>query len=182
LYILHIGIGIDSLMIRDTERTAKRRFGRAAYIWTAFTRLIGYQPRRFTIIVDGQRTRPHAAQVLIANGGVLGVQPFRWGPHIRPDDGRIDVCIVSARTLFDYLWVGWHLLIGRQQRHPNIRYLSAERSIVVSADRPLPVQADGEIIGETPVRVQVVPAAVRVIVPAAKVGSPRRAEADLVSV
>src|SRR5215510_13353887 len=79
-FVLQIGIGIDALMIRDTERQHKRRFGRAAYLWTAFTRLIGYQPLRFTISVDGKRSRPHASQVLIANGGVLGVPPFRWGP------------------------------------------------------------------------------------------------------
>jgi len=56
-FVLQIGIGIDSLMIRDTDRQAKRRFGRAAYLWTAFTRLIGNQPERFTIVVDGQRSR-----------------------------------------------------------------------------------------------------------------------------
>jgi YegS/Rv2252/BmrU family lipid kinase len=182
-FVLQIGIGIDSLMIRDTDRQAKRRFGRAAYLWTAFTRLIGNQPERFTIVVDGQRSRPRASQVLIANGGVLGVPPLRWGPHIRPDDGRIDVCIISARTALDYLGLAWHTLTGQQRRDRNVRYLAAERSIVVSADHPLPVQADGEIIGETPLQVQVVPDALRVIVPAPQqehVQTP--AEAEPVSV
>jgi diacylglycerol kinase (ATP) len=164
-FVLQIGIGIDSLMIRDTERAAKRRFGRAAYLWTAFSRLLGYQPRRFTIVADGRRLRPRAAQVLIANGGVLGIPPFRWGPNIRPDDGRIDLCIVSARTLMDYLRLAWHTLLGQHHLDRNVRYLSAARSIVISADRELPVQADGEIIGQTPVQVHVVPDAVSVIVP-----------------
>jgi YegS/Rv2252/BmrU family lipid kinase len=165
VFFLQIGVGIDSLMIRDTDRAAKRRFGRAAYLWTALKWLIGYQPRRFTIVADGRRLRPRAAQVLIASGGVLGMAPFRWGPHIRPDDGRIDVCVLSARSLGDYLRVGWQVLIGHRRRSPNIRYYSAERSVVVDADRPLPVQGDGEILGETPIRVQVVADAVAVVVP-----------------
>ena len=169
-FMLQIGIGIDSLMIRDTEREHKRRFGRAAYLWTAFTRLIGYQPLRFTIVADGVRTRPRALQVLIANGGVLGMAPFRWGPDIRPDDGQIDVCIVNARTAVDYIGLVWHMLRSQQKRDRNVRYLSAKRSVVVNADLALPVQADGEIIGETPVQVRVVPSAVRVIVPAQQVG------------
>jgi YegS/Rv2252/BmrU family lipid kinase len=173
-FMLHIGIGIDSLMIRDTERAAKRRFGRAAYLWTAARWLIGYQPQRFTIAVDGQRSRPRAAQVLIANGGVLGMPPLRWGPHIRPDDGQVDLCVISARTLFDYLRVGWHVLRGQHGRDPNIRYLSATSSIAIDADRSLPVQADGEIIGQTPVQVHVVPDAVRVIVPCASLGPTQR--------
>jgi YegS/Rv2252/BmrU family lipid kinase len=163
-FFLHIGVGIDSLMIRDTDRAAKRRFGRLAYLWIALRWLIGYQPRRFTIVVDGRRLRPRAAQVLIANGGLLGVPPFRWGPDIRPDDGRIDVCVLSARSLGDYLRVAWQVLIGHRRRSPNIRYYSAERSIVVDADHPLPIQGDGEILGETPARVQVIPDAVAIVV------------------
>ena len=100
------------------------------------------------------------------------MRPLRWGPHIRPDDGRIDVCVISARTVIDYLRVLWNLLRGQPKRNRNVRYLSATRSILISADRPLPVQADGEIIGETPVQVQVVPHAVRVIVPAARLTRP----------
>jgi diacylglycerol kinase family enzyme len=165
-FVLQIGIGIDSLMIRDTDRQSKRRFGRAAYMWTAFTRLFGYQPTRFTILADGKRMRPRASQVLIANGGVLGIPPFRWGPNIRPDDGKIDVCIVSARTALDYLGLIWHTILGQQRRDRNVRYLTAERSIVISADQPLPIQADGEIIGDTPIQIEVIPDALKVIVPA----------------
>ncbi len=164
-FVLQIGVGLDALMIRDTERAAKRRFGRAAYLWTAATQLVGFQPQRFTIMADDQRIRPRASQVLIANGGVLGVPPLTWGPHIRPNDGKIDVCVVSARTLLDYLGLIWHTLLGQQRRDRNVRYLAAERLIVVSADKPLPVQADGEIIGETPLRIEVVPRALRVIAP-----------------
>ena len=164
-FVLQIGVGLDALMIRDTERSAKRRFGRAAYLWTAATQLVGFQPQRFTIMADDVRIRPRASQVLIANGGVLGVPPLTWGPHIQPNDGKIDVCVVSARTLLDYLGLIWHTLLGQQRRDRNVRYLAATRLIVVSADQPLPVQADGEIIGETPLRIEVVPRALRVIAP-----------------
>lgn len=172
LFVLHIGVGIDSLMIRDTERAAKRRFGRLAYVWTAVKWLIGYQPRRFTIVADGQRSRPRASQVLIANGGMLGMPLFRWGPDIHPDDGRIDVCIVNAQRAFDYLRVGWSLLRHQRRRNPRVRYLVAQQRIIIDSDHPLPVQGDGEIIGETPVQISVVPGAVRVIVPASH-ASPR---------
>ncbi len=165
LYILHIGIGIESLMIRDTKRQSKRRFGRLAYMWTAVKWMIGYQPRRFTIAVDGQRLRPRSAQVLLANGGTLGMKPFRWGPDIFPDDRHIDVCIVNARTILDYVRAAWEVLVTRHGNRQKVRYLQAEKSISVSADTPLPVQGDGEIIGETPVHVQVIPSAIQVIVP-----------------
>jgi YegS/Rv2252/BmrU family lipid kinase len=164
-YFTQVGVGIDALMIRDTKREDKRRFGRIAYIWTAMTRLLGFQPRRFLIRADGRQERRRASQIVIANSGVLGQPPFRWGPDIEPDDGRLDVCIVRAQTLLDYLALAWHVVRGQHRRSSNVRYLNARREIVIETRRPLPVQADGEIIGETPVQVQLVPAAVRVIVP-----------------
>ena len=164
-YFTQVGVGIDALMIRDTKREDKRRFGRIAYLWTALTRLVGFQPRRFRIKADGRQVRPRASQVVIANSGILGQPPFRWGPDIKPDDGRLDVCIVRARTLLNYLSLGWLVLRGQHKQSSRVRYLGARRQVVIETGRPLPVQADGEIIGETPVQVQVVAAAVRVIVP-----------------
>jgi diacylglycerol kinase family enzyme len=67
--------------------------------------------------------------------------------------------------------LAWHVLLGQHRRSPNVRYLAAERAVIVRTRRPLPVQADGEIIGETPVQVKVVPHAVRVIVPVVTEGS-----------
>lgn len=164
-FILHVGIGVESLMIRDTPRAAKRRFGRLAYLWTAAKWLVGYQPRRFTIVIDEQRKRPRAAQVLVANGGTLGMAPFRWGPDIDPDDGYIDICVVNARTIFDYMHLIWSVLRGKQRQNHKVRYFKAQKSIIISSDVTLPIQGDGEIIGETPMKMEVVPQAMHVVVP-----------------
>jgi diacylglycerol kinase (ATP) len=159
-----VGIGIDALMIRDTRREAKRRFGVLAYTWAAFTRLIGFQPRRFRIVVDGKSSRHHASEVALANCGTMGKKPLRWGPGIRPNDGRIDVCIIRARNLFDYLVLAWHMALGRPRPGRRVSYLVAERAVAVSADIPLVVQADGEVIGQTPIKARVVPGATPVVV------------------
>lgn len=166
-YFTQVGIGVDALMIRDTSTESKKRFGSLAYLWTAAKRLVGFQPRRFSISADGQTLRPRALQVLLANSGALGTSGLRWGPDVRVDDGRIDVCIVRTVTALDHLRVGWSLLRGRQKQDPNLTYLTAERVVAVHADRALPVQADGEVVGETPLEVRVVPRALTVIVPEA---------------
>ena len=163
-YLFQVGIGIDSLMIRDTQRLQKQRFGRLAYLWTACTRLLGFQPRRFLIETDGKRRKRRASQVVVANGGVFGMPPYVWGPNIRLDDQRLDVCVVHARTLFDYLGLFWDLFLGRTHANRNMRYYHAEHSILIATRKHLPVQADGELIGHTPIRVVLVPQAVTLIV------------------
>jgi YegS/Rv2252/BmrU family lipid kinase len=165
--VLQIEVGIGSLMIRDTPQQAKSRFGQLAYLWVACGALIGNQPERFMLTVDGERHRVSAADVLLANGGTLGMAPFRWGPGILPDDGVIDLCVVSGRTLKDYLGIFWHTLTGQQRSNRKLTYFQARDTITVNAKHRLPIQADGEIIGQTPLQVRVVPEALRVVVPSA---------------
>lgn len=165
-FFTHVGVGVDALMIRDTSKEQKKRFGRLAYMWTAINRLVGFEPRRFSIRLGGQPSkRAHACEVLVANCRTLGQKPFSWGPHIRLDDGKADVCIVKAKTLLEYLKVTLAMLTGRHRESPIVSYLEATSTVEIASSRPLPVQADGEIIGETPITVEVVPGAVRIITP-----------------
>jgi YegS/Rv2252/BmrU family lipid kinase len=164
-YLTQVGVGVDALMIRDTPTSQKKRFGKLAYLWSALKHLLGFQPRRFVIEVDGKPVQTRASEVIVANVGTLGQPPFRWGPDIRPDDGTLDVCVSKARTLLHYLALFWHVVTGRHKADPNVRYDKARRSVAIAAEHPLPVQADGEVIGETPVRIDVAPGAVHVIVP-----------------
>jgi YegS/Rv2252/BmrU family lipid kinase len=164
-YFTQIGIGIDALMVRDTSVAHKHWWGNLAYIWAAVSRLAGFQSRRLSISTDGRGLRPKALQVVIANCGTLGASAFRWGPDICLEDGRIDVCILKTRTLLDHLSVGWNVLRDRHRQERRIQFLTAERAVAVHADPPLPVQGDGEPIGETPIEVRVASAALRVITP-----------------
>ena len=172
-YFTQIGVGIDALMIRDTLREHKRRFGRIAYLWTAATRLLGFQPRRFALVTDGRQRRARASQIVVANSGVLGQPPFRWGPDIRPDDGRLDVCIVRARNLLDYLKLSWHVLAGQHRQSPNVRYFAAEseRHASPPAARS-PSRGTARSSVRRPVDIAVVPRAVAVIVPIAAAHGP----------
>ncbi|PDW01842.1 YegS/Rv2252/BmrU family lipid kinase [Candidatus Viridilinea mediisalina] len=162
--LLHISVGITSLMQRDTSRDLKRRFGRLAYIAVGTRWLFGFQPRRFMLVVDGQRRRLRASQILVANGGAMGQPPLSWGPRIEPDDGILDICIINARTFRDYLGVGWAVLVGKQRRDQRMRYLKARETISINTKPPLPVQLDGELVGKTPVQISLLPAAVRCVV------------------
>ena len=175
-YFTQVGVGIDALMIRDTDTATKKRFGRAAYIWTAITNLIGFEPRRFTLTIDGKVVKRRATQVVVANVGSMGDPRFRWGPQIRVDDGTLDICVVSAKTMFDYAKVVWHVVRRQHHLSPNIRYYHATKSVEIALGKPLPVQADGEVIGDTPVRIDLISGAIRVAVPVGATAAVEEAE------
>lgn len=165
--VLHIGIGLNSITMRDTRREDKRRFGRFAYLYTTMRRLLGFQPRRFSLSIDGKKYRYQAAQIQVANGGALGGSAFKWWPDICPDDGQVDVFVVNARHLVDYLMVAWHIATGQQKRSRRMRHFAAKEKIIIHADKPLPVHVDGDVIGETPAEIHISPRAVRIVVPGA---------------
>lgn len=177
-FFLNVGIGLTALMMRNTDYREKRRLGQAAYVWHGLKALIGLHPHRFTIVTDGQTTRLRASEVLIANSGAIGKTDLRWGDHIHLDDGQIDVCIVRANTITDYIRAAWQVLLGRQRQGSHIHYRRAGRRIRVSAEKTLPVQGDGDAIGQTPVEVQVVPGGLEVIVPAYAQGRRRVERAE----
>jgi diacylglycerol kinase (ATP) len=164
-FVLNVSVGISSLTMVNTEQAAKRRFGQAAYLRQGLKWLTGFQPQRFRVTVDGQSSQWRASEVVAANSGLLGMAPLRWGPQVHLDDGQLDVCIVYARTVPGYFRLIWEAMTGRQRQDPKVHYMRAEHSVAINTDYPLPVQGDGEYLGETPVRVQVVPNALRVVVP-----------------
>jgi diacylglycerol kinase (ATP) len=166
LYILTAGVGISSLTVRDIKRSDKRRFGLLAYVGTAIRKLFEFQSIHFEVVIDGEMHRFHSPEVAVANSGGVVEMVMPRMPDIRIDDGYLDVVIVTTRGPLDYPWLLFNIL-RRRVPQPNVRFLKAARSVIIRPDRPLPVQADGDVVGTSPVEVQVVPHAVKVIVPPA---------------
>lgn len=163
-FILAVGTGLDAQVMESVSRERKRRFGPVAYAWSTLKVILGMQPRRFTIIADGKPFQTQAAVVLLSNVATL-TRPLRWGPHIEPDDGRIDINIIRGKHMLDYLLTAYDVLPGGPRRTAHIRRLHASESIAVYADETLRVQGDGDLIGQTPLEARVVAGAVKVLVP-----------------
>ncbi len=100
---------------------------------------------------------------IMANGKYFGAG-MGIAPDADPADGTFAVVIGANISLWDYL-----LNLGRVKKcvriaHPQMKYLSA-KDITVESEEKLPVDMDGEFIGYTPVRVKMVPGALRFLCP-----------------
>ena len=112
----------------------------------------------------GTRTY-HATDVAISNCGILAKALNPNGPDIRVDDGQIDICILCMKTPLEYPWYYFLKHIAPQRVNKIMHEIVARSRVTVRSDVPLVVQADGDIIGATPVEVEVEPLAVAVLVP-----------------
>jgi diacylglycerol kinase family enzyme len=163
--VLNVSAGFTALTMRDTTGESKRRLGTAAYIWTGLRALAGSQPVRFRLQVDGRPLSLGGSDVLVVNG-TTPVQSFvRPGYSHRLDDGELGVYVLRCRTIGDYLVSALRLLQDGRARDPRVRFFPARQKVHIASEPAVPVQADGDYIGQTPVEVTLVPKAVSVIVP-----------------
>ena len=163
-YVLVAGIGISASVARGTTRQNKRRFGLVAYLGAAILTMFEFRARHLEVTVDGVSRKHRAVEVAIANCGILAKMLFPQGPEIRVDDGHLDVWILDTKTLLDYPRYLFRI-VARRPGSPRAHFIEAQRRISVTSAVPLPVQADGDIIGTTPVDIDVLPGTVRVFVP-----------------
>ncbi len=164
IFLLNIGAGISSLAVKDLSRKEKRIFGLLAYVGSAIKQIVKFKPHRFSVTVDGEPMRIRSPEVSISNGGIISNMILPRPPEIEIDDGALDVIYIKADSIRDYPALFLNVL-GRKPPESSIRCVRARKRITIDAEKPIAVQADGEIVGETPISVGVLPAAFRVIVP-----------------
>ena len=167
-FAIAAGVGIDATMVAETPGWLKRRLGVLAYTImgsrAALRAVLRHQSFEARLTVDGTVRQQRATAVLVANFGAVLGKRITLGPEIRTDDGLLDVCIFSPRTLFDAIRIMWCLLRADFRTNPCMSYFHG-RSIQVETTPLLSWQADGELIGMTPFSVVVEPLALRLLVP-----------------
>ena len=165
-FACNCGAGFDAELMAATSEQDKRRWGIGAYVAAAWQRVSAVTSVPHKIVVDGQALETRAATVLVANCGELIPPLVRLKADIAPDDGLLDVVVLSADGMVESVGVFWKLLSGTQDGDKRISYARGRRvSIETSPERP--VQLDGEPAGMTPLVAEVVPGAIRVLVPPA---------------
>lgn len=172
---LNVSIGLSAGIIRDTDAAGKRRFGMLAYVWSGARNLLAVGVRDVSLTIDGRERRVRATEVLIANCPSLGIPELRPSDDIDPADGVLQVIAFRARHLGDYLNIGRELLLRRPRTRRQVRVIRAEHEVIIRTPESLDVQADGDLIGCTPVTAQLVKGAVRLIVPRVEASPGRRA-------
>ena len=164
-FIIGVGVGVDADMIAGASAAMKRRFGFLAYFISGISAGIKLNRFRYRITADGTVHEGEALSVLVANlGSILGGL-VTLGRQIREDDGILHVCVFSPRNLPDAFRVFGRMLAGDVSGDRSVSYI-AGRVIQLETIPSRHAQADGELVGETPINIVVQPGAARLLTPA----------------
>jgi YegS/Rv2252/BmrU family lipid kinase len=156
------GAGLDAAVVDAVAAARKARLGFRGWVKPLLREVRAYDFPPLRVSVDGV---PAAAATLVvvcntANYGGI----FTLVEGADPGDGILDACLVDARrrrSFLRYLWGAWRGTLPRQRDVATAR----GRVFRVEADRPVPVQVDGDPHGTTPLDVTLRPGAARVLVP-----------------
>lgn len=168
-FFSNVSVGISPVAMKKTPPEQKKRFGLLAYLWTTFKHADIFHLHPYTITIDGQSRRIRASEVLISNPTMLEGPAQLFGQPETVQDGQLETYLLTARTVGDYLSLLWNLIRQAGPSTGRLHHWVGKQNIrIETLGTPQLVQADGEVIGHTPVEVEMVPKALHVILPKAK--------------
>lgn len=149
--------GLGGAVAARAERLP-RFLGQARYFFAFWLTLPRFRLAQVRVEADRKSYEGPAYMIVMGNCQFYG-GGMRVSPRSYPGDGILDALVFKGPksdsfTMLPKIYRGDHI------PHPHIAELKAKAHIRVEADRPLPIEADGEILGTTPATFEVLPQAI----------------------
>ncbi len=156
--------GLFSSVAHEVEKEKKMILGKLAYILEGmkeFT-LSRSDVHRLNFYADGEEHTEEAMLFIISNSSSVG--GFRYvSPKAEIMDGLLDIVIIKEAEIHEMAEIFFALFQGGHVSHPKVLYFKSDH-IVISSDKPMVVDIDGEYGGTLPAEFSVVPGAFRVLI------------------
>ena len=163
-YFANVGsVGMSGAVAKRANSMTKALGGRTTFYYALVREFVAWQNSEVTVTFDtGERSGP-MHDVIVANGQWHG-GGMRLAPEARFDDGLFDVVLIGDISKLDFVTTSPKLYKGGHVGHPRVEVVRSA-TVAIDAARPLPVELEGEPVGTTPARFEIVPRALRVRVP-----------------
>lgn len=161
-FIAVAGVGGSAKLMYDVHAGLKGRHGMIAYYFQMARLALLHRFPSFTVeycTPEGETKRLSAAEadaVRITNFGGL-MRRWAWGAQLQRSDAQLVVFTTSSRSRFLHFTFG--RILGTTWRTPGVEMAYAKEITCTAADpeQKLYAEADGEYIGGPPVKIQIVP-------------------------
>jgi len=158
-FINNMGVGFDALISEKANRSKVKgwlnRFslGRLVYVYILLKEMFFYKRSEVTLTIDGE-SYPFDSTWFVT----VSNQPFYGGgmkisPSASPTDGVLDVTVVHKLSKIKLLLVFITVFWGGHISFKEVRTLRGKQ-ISIQSSLPLDCHADGEHIGQTPLKIR----------------------------
>jgi YegS/Rv2252/BmrU family lipid kinase len=163
-YFINIcGMGLDAEVNKRVSADRERgHLGHLKYQYHIFSALMHYTPTRMTIAIDGKEISQDVLSMSLGiaqyNGGGMKQLPFAV-----PDDGIFDVSVIRKASKLKVLRSTHKLYDGSFVELPEVSTYTG-KSIQIKSEPKCWIEADGESLGESPFRFEILPQALNVVI------------------
>ena len=162
-FLLMAGVGFDAHVVAGLNVPLKKRIGKGAYAWSSAVQMSRFNFPTYHVTADG--VAYEAASVVVCKARYYA-GPYTLAPSARLTDPHFELCLFQRRGRLSVMRYGALMLLDRLETCLDIqRVICKQVRIDAVADGPTPIQADGELFGEAPVDIQVIPDALRLMYP-----------------
>jgi len=160
--------GIGGEVVKKVGTGRKKLGGFAAFGLATLGAALRYPNRNITLAVDdGPAATGPFLGIIAANGSIMA-GGMRLAPRAEVADGRFDILLIHGQTLFERLRNFPKIYSGRHLASPKFSYFRGKR-LSLASDEDVSFEADGELLGRLPCRIEILPGALKL-----KVGCPAK--------
>ncbi len=164
LLFFHLGMGIEGAMHEHADRDAKTQSGMMAYFIGAFKSLTNAPTSHYRLTIDDETVELDGVNCMVTTFGSVGVSGIKLSHAIDMSDGLLDVLVMQDTNITSVIAAAANALTSGELARPLQQWQA--RAVTISADPPQPIVVDGELIQVETLQIRIMPAAIRVVVPA----------------
>jgi diacylglycerol kinase (ATP) len=155
--------------VRRVDRLSPRLGPRAGFLLGAVSAVLSHRPFEASVEVDGERIHAGPISLFVAANGCYFGAGMRVAPEAALDDGRLEVVLARGLSRPELLANLPAFYVGRHGRHPQVSFHSARSVRLIPETDETTAEIDGEGGLALPLRIECLPAALRVLSPAVTV-------------
>ena len=159
-----MGIGGETASRVAAQGTFMRRFsGEFRFVFAAVGALAVWRERRVRVTVDGIVVADRPMNLVGVANGLYAGGGMMFSPEARLDDGKLDVVIASRLSRTNVVTELSRIHTGGHLNNPKVSLTqgTSVRIETLMLQDAMPLEADGNVRGTTPVQFQVMPRALR---------------------
>lgn len=159
-----IGLGFDAVVGFEAAKI-KWLHGAASYLVAVIRTIFKYAHAPvYEIIANGEVFSQPFLMVSVMNGRRMGGS-FMMAPAGNPQDRTFDLCLAGAVSQLKILPLAATFISGKQENHPAVRMMQAEKIIINAIEGTIPAHADGETLCTKGMKlsVEIIPAALEIL-------------------
>ncbi len=158
-FVIAAGIGFDAHVASMMNPELKKLLGSAAYVVTGLKELFNYTPSHLRVKINGIEYSGYF--VIVGNAKLYGGKAMLTH-KADMTDGLLDACVLQSKDVFNFIKFLFGVALRQHDYFEDVVYVHTKK-IRIESDTPVLAHVDCEILGTTPVEIEVCPKKIQIV-------------------